>query len=157
MQYSYKSQVIRMNIIYGYSYICASSAASTWSPQRSWGHTRRSVFAKCSAMGAPAQASLSFLVVRLTRTPLLPYMYYSACCTNSHCTSSIWVHVFWLPSIQLVSGAGKTLVGVTAACNIRKRCIVLCTSGVSVEQWRAQVSSNFLITYHIIQYYYNML
>ena len=49
-----------------------------------------------------------------------------------------------LPSIQLASGAGKTLVGVTAACTIRKRCIVLCTSGVSVEQWRAQVSSPLL-------------
>ena len=29
----------------------------------------------------------------------------------------------------LVVGAGKTLVGVTAACTIRKRCLVLCTSG----------------------------
>ena len=38
------------------------------------------------------------------------------------------------------SGAGKTLVGVTAACTIRKRCLVLCTSAVAVEQWRSQVS-----------------
>lgn len=37
-------------------------------------------------------------------------------------------------------GAGKTLVGVTAACTIKKRCLVLCTSGVAVEQWRSQVS-----------------
>lgn len=37
-------------------------------------------------------------------------------------------------------GAGKTLVGVTAACTVRKRCLVLATSGVSVEQWRSQVS-----------------
>ena len=36
-------------------------------------------------------------------------------------------------------GAGKTLVGVTAACTIRKRCLVLCTSAVAVEQWRSQV------------------
>jgi len=36
-------------------------------------------------------------------------------------------------------GAGKTLVGVTAACTIKKRCLVLCTSGVAVEQWRSQV------------------
>ena len=38
------------------------------------------------------------------------------------------------------SGAGKTLVGVTAACTLKKRCLVLCTSGVAVEQWRSQVS-----------------
>ena len=38
----------------------------------------------------------------------------------------------------LLSGAGKTLVGVTAACTVRKRCMVLCTSGVAVEQWRSQ-------------------
>ena len=38
------------------------------------------------------------------------------------------------------TGAGKTLVGVTAACTIKKRCMVLCTSGVAVEQWRSQVT-----------------
>ncbi len=31
--------------------------------------------------------------------------------------------------IVLPCGAGKTLVGVTAACTVRKRCLVLCTSG----------------------------
>ncbi|XP_055327559.1 general transcription and DNA repair factor IIH helicase subunit XPB-like [Paramacrobiotus metropolitanus] len=40
--------------------------------------------------------------------------------------------------IVLPCGAGKTLVGVTACCTVRKRCIVLCNSGVSVEQWRSQ-------------------
>ncbi|XP_078573566.1 general transcription and DNA repair factor IIH helicase/translocase subunit XPB-like [Branchiostoma floridae x Branchiostoma japonicum] len=40
--------------------------------------------------------------------------------------------------IVLPCGAGKTLVGVTAACTVRKRCIVLCTSAVSVEQWKSQ-------------------
>ncbi|XP_071942531.1 general transcription and DNA repair factor IIH helicase/translocase subunit XPB-like isoform X2 [Antedon mediterranea] len=40
--------------------------------------------------------------------------------------------------IVLPCGAGKTLVGVTASCTVRKRCIVLCTSGVAVEQWRSQ-------------------
>lgn len=40
--------------------------------------------------------------------------------------------------IVLPCGAGKTLVGVTAACTIRKRCLVLCTSAVAVEQWKAQ-------------------
>ncbi|OQV16193.1 TFIIH basal transcription factor complex helicase XPB subunit [Hypsibius exemplaris] len=40
--------------------------------------------------------------------------------------------------IVLPCGAGKTLVGVTACCTVRKRCLVLCNSGVSVEQWRSQ-------------------
>ncbi|KAK7498462.1 hypothetical protein BaRGS_00010416 [Batillaria attramentaria] len=40
--------------------------------------------------------------------------------------------------IVLPCGAGKTLVGVTAACTVRKRCICLATSGVAVEQWRSQ-------------------
>ncbi|XP_064647287.1 general transcription and DNA repair factor IIH helicase subunit XPB-like [Lineus longissimus] len=40
--------------------------------------------------------------------------------------------------IVLPCGAGKTLVGVTAACTVRKRCLCLCTSGVAVEQWRSQ-------------------
>mgnify|MGYP000520685222 CR=1 FL=1 len=42
--------------------------------------------------------------------------------------------------IVLPCGAGKTLVGVTAACTVRKRCLCLATSGVAVEQWRSQVS-----------------
>ncbi|KAJ3332056.1 hypothetical protein HDU76_001449 [Blyttiomyces sp. JEL0837] len=37
--------------------------------------------------------------------------------------------------VVLPCGAGKTLVGVTAACTIKKSCLVLCTSTVSVEQW----------------------
>ena len=40
----------------------------------------------------------------------------------------------------LILGAGKTLVGVTAACTVRKRCLCLATSGVAVEQWRSQVN-----------------
>ncbi|ESO06330.1 hypothetical protein HELRODRAFT_155693 [Helobdella robusta] len=40
--------------------------------------------------------------------------------------------------IVLPCGAGKTLVGVTAACTIKKRCMVLCTSAVAVEQWKSQ-------------------
>ncbi|RCK59338.1 DNA repair helicase RAD25 [Candida viswanathii] len=40
--------------------------------------------------------------------------------------------------IVLPCGAGKTLVGTTAACTIRKSVIVLCTSSVSVMQWRQQ-------------------
>lgn len=37
-----------------------------------------------------------------------------------------------------ISGAGKSLVGVTAASTVRKRCLVLGNSSVSVEQWKAQ-------------------
>ena len=40
--------------------------------------------------------------------------------------------------IVLPCGAGKTLVGVTAATTINKRCLVLATSNVSVEQWKSQ-------------------
>ncbi|KAM0441196.1 hypothetical protein ACHAPT_000502 [Fusarium lateritium] len=38
--------------------------------------------------------------------------------------------------IVLPCGAGKTLVGITAACTIKKGVIVLCTSSVSAVQWR---------------------
>ncbi|KAF1775978.1 Helicase XPB/Ssl2, N-terminal domain [Phytophthora cactorum] len=40
--------------------------------------------------------------------------------------------------IVLPCGAGKTLTGVTAASTIKKSCLCLCTSAVSVEQWTAQ-------------------
>jgi DNA excision repair protein ERCC-3 len=40
--------------------------------------------------------------------------------------------------IVLPCGAGKSLVGITAACTVKKSTLVLCTSGVSVEQWRHQ-------------------
>ena len=40
--------------------------------------------------------------------------------------------------IVLPCGAGKTLVGITAACTIKKNILVLCTSAVSVEQWRRE-------------------
>ena len=40
--------------------------------------------------------------------------------------------------IVLPCGAGKTLTGVSAACTIGKRTLVLCTSAVAVEQWRSE-------------------
>jgi DNA excision repair protein ERCC-3 len=40
--------------------------------------------------------------------------------------------------IVLPCGAGKTLVGITAACTIKKGVIVLCTSAMSVVQWRLE-------------------
>ncbi|ORZ40351.1 P-loop containing nucleoside triphosphate hydrolase protein [Catenaria anguillulae PL171] len=40
--------------------------------------------------------------------------------------------------IVLPCGAGKTLVGITAAATMRKSTLVLCTSAVSVAQWKQQ-------------------
>ncbi|KAG9230984.1 P-loop containing nucleoside triphosphate hydrolase protein [Amylocarpus encephaloides] len=40
--------------------------------------------------------------------------------------------------IVLPCGAGKTLVGITAACTIKKGVIILCTSSMSVRQWRQE-------------------
>ncbi|KAJ3191043.1 hypothetical protein HK101_008146 [Irineochytrium annulatum] len=37
--------------------------------------------------------------------------------------------------IVLPTGAGKTLVGITAACTVKKSTLVLCTNAISVEQW----------------------
>ena len=37
--------------------------------------------------------------------------------------------------IVLPCGAGKSLTGVAAVCYVKKRALVLCTSGVAVEQW----------------------
>jgi DNA excision repair protein ERCC-3 len=38
--------------------------------------------------------------------------------------------------IVLPCGAGKTLVGITAACTIKKGIVILCTSSMSVVQWK---------------------
>ena len=40
--------------------------------------------------------------------------------------------------IVLPCGAGKTLVGITATCTIKKAAMILCTSGVAVEQWKSE-------------------
>ena len=40
--------------------------------------------------------------------------------------------------IVLPCGAGKTLVGITAACHIKKSVIVLCTSNMSAHQWSSE-------------------
>lgn len=41
--------------------------------------------------------------------------------------------------IVLPCGSGKTLVGITAISTIKKSALILCTSAVSVEQWRQAV------------------
>lgn len=40
--------------------------------------------------------------------------------------------------VVLPCGAGKTLVGITACCRIRRRALVLTTTSVAVDQWRRQ-------------------
>jgi DNA excision repair protein ERCC-3 len=40
--------------------------------------------------------------------------------------------------IVLPCGAGKTLTGITAASHIKKSTLVLCSSNVSVAQWRQE-------------------
>lgn len=40
--------------------------------------------------------------------------------------------------IVLPCGSGKTLVGIAAANTVKKPCLVLCTSAVSVQQWRKE-------------------
>lgn len=40
--------------------------------------------------------------------------------------------------IVLPCGAGKSLVGVSAACRIKKSCLCLATNAVSVDQWAFQ-------------------
>ncbi|KAL9594443.1 MAG: hypothetical protein Q9219_007036 [cf. Caloplaca sp. 3 TL-2023] len=40
--------------------------------------------------------------------------------------------------IVLPCGAGKTLVGITAACTVKKGVVILCTSSMSVVQWRTE-------------------
>lgn len=41
--------------------------------------------------------------------------------------------------IVLPTGAGKTLVGITAACTVKKSTIILCTNALSVEQWAREL------------------
>ena len=40
--------------------------------------------------------------------------------------------------IVLPCGAGKTLVGITAACTVKKGIVILCTSSMSVVQWKSE-------------------
>ncbi|KAH7103642.1 DNA repair helicase RAD25 [Auriculariales sp. MPI-PUGE-AT-0066] len=41
--------------------------------------------------------------------------------------------------IVLPCGAGKTLVGVAAACRVQKSCLIFCTSMLAVNQWKDQL------------------
>ena len=53
--------------------------------------------------------------------------------------NDLWEHTLFRSGvIVLPCGAGKSLVGVTACCTVRKKAICLCNSAVSVEQWKTQ-------------------
>ncbi|KAM0685654.1 DNA repair helicase RAD25, partial [Conglomerata obtusa] len=41
--------------------------------------------------------------------------------------------------IVLPCGSGKTLVGITSICTMKQPTLILCTSSVSVEQWKSQI------------------
>lgn len=40
--------------------------------------------------------------------------------------------------IVLACGAGKSMVGVSAVCKMQKSCVILCNSGVSIQQWKKE-------------------
>jgi DNA excision repair protein ERCC-3 len=42
--------------------------------------------------------------------------------------------------ICLPCGAGKTLVGISALCTIKKSCIILCNTTIAVNQWEKQIN-----------------
>ncbi|KAJ3256117.1 hypothetical protein HK103_005686 [Boothiomyces macroporosus] len=52
--------------------------------------------------------------------------------------------------IVLPTGAGKTLVGITAACTVKKSTIILCTNALSVEQWANELKKWSTIQEHQI-------
>ncbi|KAJ3529539.1 hypothetical protein NM208_g9711 [Fusarium decemcellulare] len=56
--------------------------------------------------------------------------------------------------VVLPCGAGKTLVGITAACTIKKGTIVLCTNTVSAIQWRREFLKFTSSTGIIVTTYY---
>ncbi|KAJ5906667.1 General transcription and DNA repair factor IIH helicase subunit XPB [Penicillium subrubescens] len=96
------------------------------------------VKARCQAIGCPALEEYDFqgdtinpnLDMDLKPTARIrPYqeMSLSKMFGNGRAKSGI---------IVLPCGAGKTLVGITAAATIKKGTIVLCTSSMSVVQWR---------------------
>ncbi|GBF59485.1 general transcription and DNA repair factor IIH helicase subunit [Trichophyton mentagrophytes] len=97
-----------------------------------------SVKARCQSMGCPALEEYDFRNDEINPTldidlkPIAQIRSYqekslSKMFGNGRAKSGI---------IVLPCGAGKTLVGITAACTIKKGTIVLCTSSMSVVQWR---------------------
>ncbi|KAK5101078.1 DNA repair helicase RAD25 [Lithohypha guttulata] len=103
------------------------------------GH-REQVAQRCLDMGLPAVSEYDFANDRINpsllidlkpQTQIRPYQEkaLSKMFGNGRGKSGI---------IVLPCGAGKTLVGITAGCHIKKSIVVLCTSGMSVTQWAGE-------------------
>jgi DNA excision repair protein ERCC-3 len=101
---------------------------------------RERVVKRCRAIGLPLTEEYDFNNdmknpnLEIDLKPHAQIRYYqekalSKMFSNSRARSGI---------IVLPCGAGKTLVGITAACGVKKSVIVLCTSAMSVVQWRAE-------------------
>ncbi|KAF2871305.1 TFIIH basal transcription factor complex helicase XPB subunit [Massariosphaeria phaeospora] len=101
---------------------------------------REKVIKRCQDMGLPLTEEYDFnndeanAKLDIDLRPHAQIRYYqekalSKMFSNSRARSGI---------IVLPCGAGKTLVGITAACGVKKSVIVLCTSAMSVVQWRAE-------------------
>ncbi|KAH7079540.1 TFIIH basal transcription factor complex helicase XPB subunit [Paraphoma chrysanthemicola] len=101
---------------------------------------REKVVKRCRAIGLPLTEEYDFNNdqknpnLEIDLKPHAQIRYYqekalSKMFSNSRARSGI---------IVLPCGAGKTLVGITAACGVKKSVIVLCTSAMSVVQWRAE-------------------
>jgi DNA excision repair protein ERCC-3 len=70
---------------------------------------------------------VNFLNICMQQMPIFSHLIYS--CFAGRARSGI---------IVLPCGAGKSLVGVSAACRIKKSCLCLATNAVSVDQWAFQ-------------------
>jgi DNA excision repair protein ERCC-3 len=101
---------------------------------------RERVVKRCRAIGLPLTEEYDFnndevnANLEIDLKPHAQIRYYqekalSKMFSNSRARSGI---------IVLPCGAGKTLVGITAACGVKKSVMVLCTSAMSVVQWRAE-------------------
>ncbi|KAF2276562.1 DNA repair helicase rad25 [Westerdykella ornata] len=101
---------------------------------------REQVIKRCQVIGLPLTEEYDFLNdenntnLDIDLRPHAQIRYYqekalSKMFSNSRARSGI---------IVLPCGAGKTLVGITAACGVKKSVIVLCTNAMSVIQWRAE-------------------
>ncbi|KAF2646733.1 DNA repair helicase rad25 [Massarina eburnea CBS 473.64] len=102
--------------------------------------TREEVIKQCQKLGLPLTEEYDFnndevnANLDIDLKPHAQIRYYqekalSKMFSNSRARSGI---------IVLPCGAGKTLVGITAACGVKKSVLVLCTSAMSVVQWRSE-------------------
>ncbi|RMZ83986.1 hypothetical protein DV737_g1260, partial [Chaetothyriales sp. CBS 132003] len=103
-------------------------------------HERDTVAKQCLDIGYPAVAEYDFIndhvnpelsIDLRASTSIRPYQEkaLSKMFGNGRGKSGI---------IVLPCGAGKTLVGITAGCHIKKSIVVLCTSAMSAHQWAGE-------------------